>query len=197
MSELWDKKKSYLANEGVSVNGVNYTSLKNDNMGHSPSDASWWEKSIDQTTYISSDDVAGLKLVEDVIFDKRRSRMFYDIQAIGIMVQKAGSDQMNPQGYILYRDFAKLVDTYAHSKVLTERDMVLWRNRYNPAENRAFTDAFKLRLFHGVIEKVENPDDLTIEAIFRNNKRSFSESIYARWEEEMKMMEKEHNLWEY
>jgi hypothetical protein len=45
---------------------------------------------------------------------------------------------------------------------------------------------------------VENPDDKTIEEIYvTGNKRSYAESIFARWEEEMKMMEKEHNLWEY
>jgi hypothetical protein len=74
---------------------------------------------------------------------------------------------------------------------------VQWRNRYNPAENRTFNDAFKLRLFHGVIDKVENPDDRSITEIYRANNRSYWESVFARWEEEMKLMEKEHNLWEY
>jgi hypothetical protein len=52
-------------------------------------------------------------------------------------------------------------------------------------------------LFHGVISKVENPDDLDIVSIITRNGRSYREAIYARWEEELKMMEKEHNLWEY
>ena len=80
---------------------------------------------------------------------------------------------------------------------MKDRDVVMWRNRYNPSENRTFNDAFKLRLFHGVIEKVENPQDRSIQQIYELNGRTYGESIFARWEEEMKMMEKEHNLWEY
>jgi hypothetical protein len=197
MAEPYDSKKGYVTSEAVSVGGVNYTSIRNDNQGHPTSDAGWWEKSADQTEYIGIDQILGLELREDVIFDKRRSRLFYDIQALGILAQKSGEDALNPRGYILYKDFFNLVQAYSHSKNLAERDMVMWRNRYNPAENRLFTDAFKLRLFHGVISKVENPDDLDIVSIITRNGRSYREAIYARWEEELKMMEKEHNLWEY
>ena len=197
MAEAWDAKKSNQSSEQVSVNGTNYSSLRNDNSGHSPSDAAWWEKSTEQTDFVTADVIPALKLIEDVIFDKRRSRLFYDIQAIGILAQKPGETDLNPRGFILYKDFYALVEKYSHSKSQSERDLVLWKNRYNPAENRTFTDAFKLRLFHGVIERVENPDDFTITTIFRNNSRSAREAVYARWEEELKMMEKEHNLWEY
>jgi gliding motility associated protien GldN len=197
MSPAWDAKQAYQTTENVSVNGVNYSSLRNDNTGHSPSDAAWWEKSTEQTEFVGPEQIQGLKLVEDVIFDKRRSRLFYDIQAIGIMAQPQGDAELQTRGYVLYKDFYSLVEAYAHSKNLAERDMVMWRNRYNPSENKTFTDAFKIRMFHGVIEKVENPDDRNIVEIFRTNNRSFTEAIYARWEEEMKMMEKEHNLWEY
>ncbi|PGH39629.1 MAG: gliding motility protein GldN, partial [Candidatus Nephrothrix sp. EaCA] len=58
-------------------------------------------------------------------------------------------------------------------------------------------DAFKLRDFHGVIEKVENPDDRTILELYTMNHQPYAESVFARWEEDMKMLEKEHNLWEY
>jgi hypothetical protein len=48
-----------------------------------------------------------------------------------------------------------------------------------------------------VLSKVENPDDRTIQQVYEMNGRTIGESVFARWEEEMKMMEKEHNLWEY
>jgi hypothetical protein len=60
MAEAWDSKKSYLSTENVSVNGINYSSLRNDNVGHSPSDASWWEKAAEQTEYVGADQVQGL-----------------------------------------------------------------------------------------------------------------------------------------
>lgn len=191
----YDPKRNYTTTEEAFFKGKNYASTRNDNIGHSPDDAQWWELTANQTEVLQASQIAELQIVEDVIFDKRRSRLYYDIQYIGIIVEKDG--QYNPKGYIYYKDFYKLVEKAAHSKNLDERDKVQWRNRYNPSENKSFIDAFKLRLFHGIIEKVENPDDRSIEQIYTNNGRAYGESVFARWEEEMKMMEKEHNLWEY
>ncbi|MFM8913536.1 MAG: gliding motility protein GldN [Flammeovirgaceae bacterium] len=191
----YNSQQNYTTTEEVSYQGKNYASTRNDNIGHLPTDNQWWELTQNQTELLTAGQIAELQIVEDVIFDKRRSRLYYDIQYIGIIVEKDG--QYNPKGFIYYKDFVKLVDKGAHSKNLDERDKVQWRNRYNPSENKSFIDAFKLRLFHGIIEKVENPDDRTIQAIYENNGRTFGESVFARWEEEMKLMEKEHNLWEY
>lgn len=197
MEAAYDAKKSYFTNEAASYGGKNYISTRNDNIGHLPTDTQWWELAPSQTEYYTKSNIVAIKIVEDVIFDKRRSRLYYDIQAIGLMAQRSGETTINPIAYIFYKDFYNLVEKTAHSKDWKERDRVMWRNRYNPAENRTFTDAFKLRLFHGIIEKVENPDDRTIQQIYERNGRSYSEAVFARWEEEMRMMEKEHNLWEY
>lgn len=193
----WVAAKSYFTNERCSFGGVNYESTRNDNKGHNPKEADWWQKAVEQTEYYQPSQIVALDIIEDVIFDKRRSRLYYDILSIAILAQKQGSDQMNPIAFINYKDLFKLVEKYSHSKNLKERDLIMWRNRYNPSENRTFNDAFKLRLFHGVIEKVENPDDRTMQQIYDSNGRTFAEAVFARWEEEMKMMEKEHNLWEY
>lgn len=191
----YNPQQNYTTTEEVSYQGKNYASTRNDNVGHLPTDNQWWELTQNQTDFLTAGQIAELQIVEDVIFDKRRSRLYYDIQYIGIIVEKDG--QYNPKGFFYYKDFVKLVEKAAHSKNLDERDKVQWRNRYNPSENKSFTDAFKLRLFHGIIEKVENPDDRTIQSIYENNGRTYGESVFARWEEEMKLMEKEHNLWEY
>ncbi|MFM7854089.1 MAG: gliding motility protein GldN [Flammeovirgaceae bacterium] len=191
----YNPQQNYTTTEQVSYQGRNYASTRNDNVGHIPTDNQWWELTADQTEFLQPSQIAELQIVEDVIFDRRRSRLYYDIQYIGIIVEKDG--QYNPKGYIYFKDFVKLVEKAAHSNSLDDRDRVQWRNRYNPAENKNFVDAFKLRLFHGIIEKVENPDDRTIEQIYSNNGRTYGESVFARWEEEMKLMEKEHNLWEY
>jgi Gliding motility associated protein GldN len=193
----YDSKKSYFSSETASYNGKNYQSTRNDNKGNLPTDTQWWELSGSQTEYFTKDQIVAITIIEDVIFDKRRSRLYYDILAIGLQAQKSGSTDINPIAYVQYKDFHNLVEKTSHSKDWKEREKVLWRNRYNPSENRTFTDAFKLRLFHGVIVKVENPNDRTIEQIYTMNGRSYGESVFARWEEEMRMMEKEHNLWEY
>jgi hypothetical protein len=193
----YDPKKSYFSSEPVSYNGKNYQSTRNDNLGNLPTDNQWWELSATQTEFFTKDNIKGIVIIEDVIFDKRRSRLYYDIMSIGLLAERSGETTISPIAFINYKDFYNLVEKTAHSKDLKDRDKVLWRNRYNPAENRTFTDAFKLRLFHGVIDKVENPGDYSIQQIYERNGRSYGESVFARWEEEMKMMEKEHNLWEY
>lgn len=193
----YDQKKSYFTNETANYNGKNYQSTRNDNVGHLPSDNQWWELTSSQTETYQPSQIVALTLIEDMIFDKRRSRLYYDIQYIGILAQKSGSTDINPIAFIFYKDFYKLVEKALHSKNLGDRDRVQWRNRYNPSENKSFTDAFKLRLFHGIIDKVENPDDRSIQQIYEANGRAYSESVYARWEEEMRLMEKEHNLWEF
>jgi len=189
--------KNYFINETASYRGKNYESTRNDNQGHLPTDSEWWQLSATQTEFFTKESVVAIQIVEDVIFDKRRSRLYYDIQSIGLLAQKSGSTDISPIAYVQYKEFHDLVEKSAHSKDMNVRDQVLWRNRYNPSENRSYVDAFKLRLFHGVIDKVENPGDYTIQQIYINNGRSYGESVFARWEEEMKMMEKEHNLWEY
>ena len=193
----YDAKKSYVTSETASYGGKNYQSTRNDNQGHLPTDDQWWELTSNQTEFLVKDNIVAITLIEDLIFDKRRSRLYYDILYIGIQAQKSGSTDVNPVAFIYYKDFFKLVEKVAHSKNLNDRETVQWRNRYNPSENKTFTDAFKLRLFHGIIEKVENPDDRTIQQIYESNGRSYGEAVFARWEEEMKLMEKEHNLWEY
>ncbi|MBS1491631.1 MAG: hypothetical protein JSS93_13980 [Bacteroidetes bacterium] len=158
-----------------------------------------WEDLGPMNVTLNAQNIVGLELIEDVIFDKRRSRLYYDILALGIVLedQNNASEKLAYRFYISYKELAKEINRIAHSKDLIQRQRVLWQNRYNPSEGKTFVDAFKLRLFHGVIRKVENPDDATIQAIFANNGRSYSESVFARWEEEMTLMEKEHNLWEY
>lgn len=193
----YEQAKAYQMTETAFYNGRNYSSIRNDNQGHLPTDGAWWELSGNQTDFYTKDNIVAITVIEDVIFDKRRSRLYYDIQAIGILAQKSGSTDINPIAFIQYKDFHDLVEKTSHSKDMKVRDLVMWRNRYNPSENRTFVDAFKLRLFHGIIEKVENPGDRTIQQLYEMNGRTYGESVFARWEEEMKMMEKEHNLWEY
>ena len=191
----YNATQKYFVNEKVSYQGKIYTSNANDNVGLDPSDpknSSYWVYERDVVNYLKPQELTSVMIVEDVIFDKRRSRLYYDV--VGFIITDKNN---NPRGLISYKEFADLVEKKYHSKNMKERSTVLWKNRYNPSEDKSYVDAFKLRLFHAVIWKVENPDDMDISTIYQANKRSYTESVFARWEEEMKMMEKEHNLWEY
>jgi len=198
----WVATKDYLAGDMVIFQGNVFRARNNvtgaaSNTNPSAS-SSLYEDLGPMTVNLAPANIVGLELIEDVIFDKRRSRLYYDILAFGIVLQDENSlEKLSYRFYISYKELLTEISRLAHSKDLNERQRVMWQNRYNPSEGKTFIDAFKLRLFHGVIRKVENPDDDTIQQIFANNGRSYSESVFARWEQEMVLMEKEHNLWEF
>jgi hypothetical protein len=207
----WNATTPYQAGEKVIVTetdpktGVTqdmvYTAQQ-DNTGKPPSaGGGFWQVPGDPfNTLLQKGDVVGIELIEDVIFDKRKSRLTYDILAIGVVIIDPSSGAMQTRLYISYSDLVTEIERLFKSRKPSERASVVWQNRYNPSESKKFTDAFKLRLFHGVVEKVENPDDNTIlEIIYDKSKGrgSYAEGVYAMWEKEMEMMEKEHNLWEF
>jgi len=188
----WQPDNDYYANDGVDFNGVFYKA-KRDNRGKNPgaSPDDWVrDSSLGQGTFAQPYQLAGMTIVEDVIFDKRRSRLYYDIQSITITWP---GDQGNPRGGDLdvavfkYKDLVQVFRNHPGDAI--------WFNRYNTAENKNYEEAFLLRLFHGVIQRVENPDNVDIREIYSN--RPYPEQVWAREWEEMKLMEREHNLWEY
>ncbi len=207
----WNATTAYQAGEKViqsvtdPTSGVTddivFTALQ-DNTGKEPAaGGGFWQVPGDPlNTKLDKTLVAGVDLVEDVIFDKRKSRLTYDILAIGIDLMDPTTGDILPRFYVKYADLVAQVEKLYKSRKPSERQSVVWQNRYNPSENKKFTDAFKLRLFHGVVKKVENPDDASIMDIIYDKgkgKGSHAEGVYAMWEKEMEMMEKEHNLWEF
>ncbi|MCE2894549.1 MAG: hypothetical protein LW721_08915 [Flammeovirgaceae bacterium] len=188
----FDEKKNYDKNSVVSFEGRQYTALQDLKELETPfKGSSFYNQGDEAKPFYTTDDITSIQLIEDVIFDKRRSKLVYDI--VGFVLY----DNEFPKALVNFKEFAGLVDRLYHERKMKTRQEVTFVNRYNPSIKLSFVDAFKLRLFHGIISKVENPDDLTISRIYENNNRSYGESVFARWEEEMKMMEKEHNLWEY
>jgi gliding motility associated protien GldN len=186
--DAWDALKSYATTERVKYKGLDYEATA-DNSGIAPDDANakdyWVKTSAGQAQTFEPGDIYKLQIVEDIIFDKRRSRLYYDVIAIQMMAWDINGSAFKPLGWIKYSDLEKLWRAHPEKAV--------WFNRQNTAQNRNFADAFLLRLFHASIYKVENPDDFDLSSIYTN----YNESVFAREWEEMKLMEKEHNLWEY
>ena len=189
----WSPSASYLIDEIVAYNGQNYQALA-DNTGKNPaSSPSEWEKTTQgkANEYLASM-ITTMSIMEDVIFDRRRSRLYYDVQAVQLTVPAANtvSGAVNIDlGWVKYKDLEKVFRNHPREAV--------WFNRQNSAENKNFADAFLLRLFRASIYKVENPDDARISEIYSDNGRPYRESVWAREWEEIRLMEKEHNLWEY
>ncbi len=186
----WVPTQDFYQGDQVTYNGKNYEALV-DSKGKNPetSKNEWQSTSAGQAVYYGYNEISHLSLQEDVIFDKRRSRLYYDMLAVEFSAFDQNSGTFKSLGWFKYKDLEKLFRN--HPKEAT------WFNRYNSAENKNYADAFLLRLFHGTISKLENPDNETIMDTYTANGRPYKEAIWATEWEEMKMMEKEHNLWEY
>lgn len=190
--DAWDPTRSWFTDEISSYNGKNYRVLV-DNTGKNPetSPDEWAATSEGRAADYLPRDMNILRLVEDIIFDKRRSRLYYDIQAIQIIVPgERTSTQVDEElGWFKYKDLERMFRNHPQKAV--------WFNRQNTAQNKNFADALLLRLFHGTIRKIENPDDETIFDTYTANGRTYKEAVWATEWAELELMEKEHNLWEF
>lgn len=188
----WDPATAYYLNDPVSYNGQNYECQIDNTVGVNPSTATggeWLVTTAGKALEYLPQDVYQLKMAEDVIFDKRRSRLYYDIQAIELSAFDINTSTYKSLGWFKYKDLEKLFRN--------NPEKAIWFNRQNTAENKNYADAFLLRFFKGSIYKIENPDDSEIADIYRANNRPYYESVWAREWAEMMLMEKEHNLWEF
>ncbi len=135
-----------------------------------------------------SKDLYQLEIKEDMIFDRKRSRMYYDIQAMTLYVPSDNPDNLKGVEILIaafkYQDMVKL---------FREDKRAIWFNRENNAEHKNMEDAFDLRLFSSFIRKVDNPDDLFIEDI----EGSPEKGILGSQKKMFELMELEHNMWEF
>lgn len=132
-------------------------------------------------------DVAILEMKEDWIFDRKRSRLVYDIQTITLVLPA----ELNPGGIekpiatFKYKDLDKLFRS--------DPKKFIWFNEYNTAQHKNLADAFDLRLFNGRIIKTSNPMDRDLITIYGGEKEALWKSVQL----ENELMELEHGLWEY
>jgi gliding motility associated protien GldN len=189
----WDPAADFYTDDIVTYNGRNYRAVQ-DSRGVTPSaDAfdNWAATSQGSGIQYAITDMSTIHMMEDVIFDRRRSRLYYDIQGMEIIVPgaKTNTGIDLSLGWFKYKDLEKLFRNNIPKAV--------WFNRQNTAQNKNFADAILLRLFQGSIYKVQNPDDETLDDTYRGNGRPYYEGVWAREWTEMMLMEKEHNLWEF
>jgi gliding motility associated protien GldN len=131
-----------------------------------------------------------MQVKEDMIFDKQRSVMYYDIIGLGMFVPADNPD--NIKGIelpIAWFSFKELIE-----KVFKDNPDAIWYNPYNDAEHRSLADAFELRLFSSYIIKVSNPADEYIVDIYGGNPQV---GIMASEWKAYELLEYEHNLWEF
>ena len=127
-----------------------------------------------------------LEIKEDLVFDKERSRQYYDIQAVTIILpaSKTSKGFEVPVATFKYKE----LDKYFRSN-----PKCIWYNVSNMAQHKNMADAFDLRLFYGRILKQSNAKDQFLSDIYGSEKEGLNKAQQL----EYKLMEFEHNLWEY
>lgn len=191
--DAWNPTRDWYSDEITTYNGRNYRALR-DSRGANPEttlDDAWALTSEGRAVDYLPRQMYQLRLMEDIIFDRRRSRLYYDIQAIQIIVPGAETTTQIDEylGWFKYKDLEKVFRNHPEKAV--------WFNRQNTAQNKNFADALLLRLFRGSLWKIENPDDETIYDVYMGSGRPYKEAVWATEWNEMMLMEKEHNLWEF
>ncbi len=134
-------------------------------------------------------DISVLEIMEDWIFDKRRSRLFYDIQSIKMILPAEKFPETGLQREVAtfkYKDLEQLFRSMPEE--------ALWFNPQNSAEHKNLADAFLLRLFSARLIKVANPEDSYIADIYNTSPK---EGLIASQRIEQELLELEHELWEY
>ncbi len=136
--------------------------------------------------YFEPKDLFLIQMTEDFIFDKQRSRAYWDIQAIQVIVPAELNQKVDlPAGTFAYKDLVT---------VFKNDPRALWFNPENDQEHRNMADAFDLRLFSSYLVKVSNPDDAYLADIYNKDEK---EGLLASYWKSNEMMEYEHNLWEF
>jgi hypothetical protein len=136
--------------------------------------------------YYFPKELSVLVIREDAIFDKQRSRLYYDIQSITIIIPAnkttAGFDK--EVASFKYKDLDKLFRSNPNC---------VWYNEQNEAQHKNMADAFDLRLHHARLVKKGNSKDDDLDSIYGGTRQGLIMSQQLEFE----LMEKEHNLWEY
>ncbi|MDH3708973.1 MAG: gliding motility protein GldN [Cyclobacteriaceae bacterium] len=141
------------------------------------------------TDFFFPSDISVLEIVEDWLFDKRRSRLFYDIQSIKLILPAEKFPETGLQREVAtfkYKDLEKLFRSMPEE--------ALWFNPQNSAEHKNLADAFLLRLFSARLIKVANPEDSYISDIYNSSPK---DGLIASQRIEQELLELEHELWEY
>ncbi len=127
-----------------------------------------------------------LEVKEDWVFDRKRSRLYYDIQSIGIVLpaDKNPAGLEIPVAYFRYKDLDQLFRS--------DPKKYIWYNSQNQAQHKNLADAFDLRLPYGRITKYSNAEDKDLITQFGDR-----EGLLKSYQTEYDLMEQEHGFWEY
>ena len=127
-----------------------------------------------------------IELKEDWIFDRQRSRQYFDIQTISVKIPAEASND----------GLEKTLATFKYKDLehfFRNNPNAVWYNEANTAKHINLSDAFELRLFHGRIVKKSNSLNRYLDEQYKSPKEALNKSQQLEYE----LIEFEHNLWEF
>ena len=127
-----------------------------------------------------------LEIMEDFIFDKRRSRAYWDILAVKMIIPAKEFETGFQREVATFR-YKDLDDLFRSMP-----EEAFWFNNSNQKANLNMADAFTLRMFSANIIKYWNPQNRALVDIYTKNQREAL--LDAKWVEQ-ELLEFEHNLW--
>ncbi|TGE19626.1 type IX secretion system ring subunit PorN/GldN [Hymenobacter elongatus] len=134
-------------------------------------------------------DLFQMELKEDMIFDKKRSRMYHDIKTVTLLVPSTLSTNVSgiesPIGTFKYSDLVRVFRA--------NPDKAIWFNSQNDAQHKNLADAFELWLFNSYIVKVSNPNDSRLDEVYGGQQQG----ILAAQQAASDLIEYEYNLWSF
>lgn len=126
-----------------------------------------------------------LEIKEDAIIDRKRSRLYFDIQAITLKIPASASDAGLEDAVASFR----FKDVY---KFFKNNPNCIWFNSTNEMQHRNMADAFDLRFFSARIIKKGNAANKDIFDQFPNEKEALKKSQKL----EQQLQDKEAEMWE-
>jgi gliding motility associated protien GldN len=140
---------------------------------------------LSSVAYYFPKELSIIEIKEDAVIDRKRSRLYFDIQALTLIVPasktKAGFDKAVAS--FRYKDVYKL---------FRSNPDCIWYNSENETQHRNMADAFDLRLFQARIIKKGNAENKFLTDMYEGEKEGLLMSQLL----EYKLLELEHDMWE-
>jgi hypothetical protein len=132
-------------------------------------------------------DIYSMEIKENMIFDKKRSRMYNEIQSVTLYVpaEKNARNVDQPIGTFKYSDLVKVFRNNPQTAI--------WFNAQNDAQHKNLADAFELGLFSSYITKVSNVSDSRLDDVYGGAKQG----ILAAAQTSADLIEYEYSLWSF
>jgi gliding motility associated protien GldN len=134
-------------------------------------------------------DLYQMELTEEMIFDKKRSRMYHQIKTVSLKLPSTlASNTSGLEKNIATFKYSDLVKVFRNNP-----QTAIWFNAQNDAQHKNLADAFELWLFNSYIVKVSNPsgDDLATQY------GSEREGLLASQQTAADLVEYEYSLWSF